>query len=71
MANIKLTNLNKQNLLLDWKNDSANRSDILYFIKDDININEIERLAFDIGILIRLENHDGTILKITFIDLLN
>ena len=71
MANIKLTNQNKQIVLLDWKNDSANRADILYFIKDDININELEKLAFDIGVLIKIENHYSSLLKITFIDFLN
>lgn len=71
MANIKLNNSNKESLLLDWKNNSANRGDILYFIKEDINIIELERLAFNVGVLIQIDNHDNEILKITFIDLLN
>ncbi len=71
MANIKLNNENKDSLLLDWKNNATNRGDILYFIKEDVNIIELQRSAFNIGVLISIENHDNAILKITLVDLLN
>lgn len=71
MANIKLDNENKESLLLDWKNSVTNRSDILYFIKEDVNLVELERLAFSIGVIIKVENHSNALLKVTLVDLLN
>lgn len=71
MANIKLDNENKESLLLDWKNSVTNRGDVLYFIKEDVNLVELERLAFSIGVIIKVENHSNALLKVTLVDLLN
>ncbi len=71
MANVKLDNENKESLLLDWKNSVTNRADILYFIKEDVNLVELERLAFSIGVIIKVENHSNALLKVTLVDLLN
>lgn len=71
MANIKLDNENKESLLLDWKNSVTNRADVLYFIKEDVNLVELERLAFSIGVIIKVENHSNALLKVTLVDLLN
>lgn len=71
MANIKLDNENKESLLLDWKNSVTNRGDVLYFIKEDVNLVELERLAFSIGVIIKVENHSNALLKVILVDLLN
>lgn len=67
---IKLTNDNKTDILNDWKNSEINRNNELYFTATQISIEELQTKAFELGLLINVENM-GFISKLTFIDILN
>lgn len=67
---IKLTNENKFEKLTDWKESDINRGNELYFIPSEINISELQNLAFSLNILINIENV-GFVSKLTFVDILN
>ena len=71
MASRKLTNTNKVSLLQDWAQNATNRGDFLYFITEQLNPRELEEQAFNRGLLIRIDQVDGLVSKITFVDLLS
>lgn len=68
MAKVMLNNANKKALLLDWKNSTANRTNELYFISEDINEKEVIEACFAAKILIKIETVDAILSKITFVD---
>lgn len=68
MAKVMLNNNNKVQILLDWKNNTANRANELFFITEDINSKELMEFCFERKILIHFETIDTVISKITFID---
>lgn len=70
MANVKINQANYDNKLNDWKNSATNRSDVLYFVTDELNEKDIQQLAWKKGLIIKIETI-GFLSKITFIDTLN
>lgn len=70
MANVKINQANYDNKLHDWKNSATNRSDVLYFVTDELNEKDIQQLAWKKGLIIKIETI-GFLSKITFIDTLN
>ncbi len=70
MANVKINSNNYDNKLIDWKNSATNRSDLLYFVTDELNEKDIQQLAWKKGLIIKIETI-GFLSKITFLDILN
>jgi hypothetical protein len=69
MPNVKINQSNYDNKLIDWKNSATNRSDVLYFITDELNEKDIQQLAWKKGLIIKIETI-GFLSKITFLDIL-
>ncbi len=69
MANVKINQANYDNKLIDWKNSATNRSDLLYFVTDELNEKDIQQLAWKKGLIIKIETI-GFLSKITFLDIL-
>ncbi len=69
MPNVKINQSNYDNKLIDWKNSATNRSDVLYFITDELNEKDIQQLAWKKGLIIKIETI-GFLSKITFVDIL-
>lgn len=69
MANVKINQSNYDNKLIDWKNSATNRSDVLYFVTDELNEKDIQQLAWKKGLIIKIETI-GFLSKITFVDIL-
>ncbi|WP_396139113.1 hypothetical protein [Flavobacterium sp.] len=70
MAKIKLTTSNYSELLDDWANGIAT-DNVLFFIKSEINENEIYQTAWIKNLLIQISSFDNFISKITYIDTIN
>lgn len=70
MPNVKINQSNYDNKLIDWKNSATNRSDVLYFVTDELNEKDIQQLAWKKGLIIKIETI-GFLSKITFLDILN
>ena len=70
MANVKINSNNYDTKLHDWKTSATNRSDVLYFVTDELNEKDIQQLAWKKGLIISITNA-GFLSKITFIDTLN
>ena len=70
MPNEKINQANYDNKLIDWKNSATNRSDLLYFVTDEMNEKDIQQLAWEKGLIIKIEMI-GFLSKITFLDILN
>jgi len=70
MPNVKINQSNYDNKLIDWKNSATNRSDVLYFVTDELNEKDIQQLAWKKGLIIKIETI-GFLSKITFLDTLN
>ena len=70
MPNVKINQANYDNKLIDWKNSATNRSDLLYFVTDEMNEKDIQQLAWEKGLIIKIEMI-GFLSKITFLDILN
>jgi hypothetical protein len=69
MPNVKINQSNYDNKLIDWKNSATNRSDVLYFVTDELNEKDIQQLAWKKGLIIKIETI-GFLSKITFVDIL-
>jgi len=69
MPNVKINQNNYDNKLIDWKNSATNRSDLLYFVTDELNEKDIQQLAWKKGLIIKIETI-GFLSKITFLDIL-
>ena len=69
MPNVKINQANYDNKLIDWKNSATNRSDLLYFVTDEMNEKDIQQLAWEKGLIIKIETI-GFLSKITFLDIL-
>lgn len=69
MPNVKINQANYDNKLIDWKNSATNRSDLLYFVTDELNEKDIQQLAWKKGLIIKIETI-GFLSKITFLDIL-
>jgi len=69
MPNVKINQSNYDNKLIDWKNSATNRSDVLYFVTDELNEKDIQQLAWKKGLIIKIETI-GFLSKITFLDIL-
>lgn len=69
MPNVKINSNNYDNKLTDWKNSATNRSDVLYFVTDELNEKDIQQLAWKKGLIIKIETI-GFLSKITFLDIL-
>jgi len=70
MANVKINQANYDNKLIDWKNSATNRSDLLYFVTDELNEKDIQQLAWKKGLIVKIETI-GFLSKVTFLDILN
>ena len=70
MPNVKINQANYDNKLIDWKNSATNRSDLLYFVTDEMNEKDIQQLAWEKDLIIKIEMI-GFLSKITFLDILN
>ena len=70
MANIKINEQNKENKLSQWKNDPLTRTDIYFFISDEINERDIQQIAFKKGLIIEVSRVNNFLSKIVFIDIL-
>ena len=69
MANVKINQANHDNKLIDWKNSATNRSDLLYFVTDELNEKDIQQLAWKKGLIIKIETI-GFLSKIPSLDIL-
>ena len=54
-----------------WKTSEAERINVLFFLVDDINIDELIKSAYNIGVLIDIQNSGNGVNKIIFKDILN
>lgn len=70
MPNVKINQSNYDNKLIDWKNSATNRSDVLYFVTDELNEKDIQQVAWKKGLIIKIETI-GFLSKVTFLDILN
>ena len=70
MAKIKLTTSNYSELLDDWAN-GISTDNVLFFIKSEINENEIYQTAWTKNLLIQISSFDNFISKIIYIDTIN
>ena len=71
MANIKVDNKTVNEQLTKWKTSEAERTNVLFFLIDDINIDELIKSAYGIGVLIDIQNSGNGVNKIIFKDILN
>ena len=71
MANIKVDNKTVNEQLTKWKTSEAERTNVLFFLVDDINIDELIKYAYNIGVLIDIQNSGNGVNKIIFKDILN
>lgn len=71
MANIKVDNKTINEQLTKWKTSEAERTNVLFFLVDDINIDELIKYAYEIGVLIDIQNSGNGVNKIIFKDILN
>ena len=71
MANIKVDNKTVNEQLTKWKTSEAERINVLFFLVDDINIDELIKSAYGIGVLIDIQNSGNGVNKIIFKDILN
>ena len=71
MANIKVDNKTVNEQLTKWKTSEAERTNVLFFLIDDINIDELIKSAYKIGVLIDIQNSGNGVNKIIFKDILN
>jgi len=71
MANIKVDNKTVNAQLTKWKTSEAERINVLFFLVDDINIDELIKSAYNIGVLIDIQNSGNGVNKIIFKDILN
>jgi len=71
MANIKVDNKTVNEQLTKWKTSEAERTNVLFFLVDDINIDELIKSAYEIGVLIDIQNSGNGVNKIIFKDILN
>lgn len=71
MANIKVDNKTVNEQLTKWKTSEAERTNVLFFLVDDINIDELIKSAYKIGVLIDIQNSGNGVNKIIFKDILN
>jgi len=71
MANIKVDNKTVNEQLTKWKTSEAERTNVLFFLVDDINIDELIKYAYEIGVLIDIQNSGNGVNKIIFKDILN
>ena len=71
MANIKVDNKTVNEQLTKWKTSEAERINVLFFLVDDINIDELIKSAYEIGVLIDIQNSGNGVNKIIFKDILN
>ena len=71
MANIKVDNKTVNEQLTKWKTSEAERTNVLFFLVDDINIDELNKSAYNIGVLIDIQNSGNGVNKIIFKDILN
>ena len=71
MANIKVDNKTVNEQLTKWKTSEAERTNVLFFLVDDINIDELSKSAYEIGVLIDIQNSGNGVNKIIFKDILN
>jgi hypothetical protein len=71
MANVQMTNNNKVALLTDWKNNANNRGNVLYYVTNQINVQELQESAFNAKVLIAVAPVDAVLSKITFVDILS
>ena len=71
MANIKVDNKTVNEQLTKWKTSEAERTNVLFFLIDDINIDELIKSAYNIGVLIDIQNLGNGVNKIIFKDILN
>ena len=71
MANIKVDNKTVNEQLTKWKTSEAERINVLFFLVDDINIDELIKSAYNIGVLIDIQNSGNGVNKIIFKDILN
>lgn len=71
MANIKVDNKTVNEQLTKWKTSEAERTNVLFFLVDDINIDELIKSAYGIGVLIDIQNSGNGVNKIIFKDILN
>lgn len=71
MANIKVDNNTVNAQLTKWKTSEAERINVLFFLVDDINIDELIKSAYKIGVLIDIQNSGNGVNKIIFKDILN
>ena len=71
MANIKVDNKTVNEQLTKWKTSEAERTNVLFFLIDDINIDELIKSAYNIGVLIDIQNSGNGVNKIIFKDILN
>ena len=71
MANIKVDNKTVNEQLTKWKTSEAERINVLFFLVDDINIDELIKYAYNIGVLIDIQNSGNGVNKIIFKDILN
>ena len=70
MPNVKINQSNYDNKLNDWKNSATNRSDVLYFVTDELNEKDIQQVAWKKGLIVKIETI-GFLSKIIFLDILN
>lgn len=71
MANIKVDNKTVNEQLTKWKTSEAERTNVLFFLVDDINIDELIKYAYEIGVLIDIQNSGNGVNKIIFKDIIN
>lgn len=71
MANIKVDSNTVNAQLTKWKTSEAERINVLFFLVDDINIDELIKSAYKIGVLIDIQNSGNGVNKIIFKDILN
>lgn len=69
MANVKINSSNYDNKLSDWKVSATNRGDLLYFVTDELNEKYIQQVAWEKGLIIKIETI-GFLSKIAFLDIL-
>ena len=69
MPNVKINSSNYDNKLSDWKVSATNRGDLLYFVTDELNEKDIQQVAWEKGLIIKIETI-GFLSKIAFLDIL-
>ena len=70
MPNVKINQANYDNKLQDWKPSVTNRADVLYFVTNELNEKDIQKVAWKKGLIVKIETI-GFLSKVTFLDILN